>query len=115
MKPLQPFWKIVSLLILLFSAVPAYGRLFEYMPNCHGLENDLDHYFKECHHLADAAKDAVDSIGDNVVAQKLVTAYFNIHFVEANGRTVARHEDWQAWENVKSKKPVALTLNQARL
>lgn len=103
MKLHMYFFKLVSLLILLVSVVPGQGRIFEYMPNCHGLEYALDDYINECRHLADAAKDAVDNIGDNFVAQKLVTVYFSIHFVKINGRTVARHEDWEAWSSVKSK------------
>lgn len=99
------FRKLIPLLIVLVSVVPGHGRLFEYMSNCHGLERILDGYINECHHLVDAAKEAVDNIGDNVVAQKLVTAYFSIHFVKVNGRTVARHEDWEAWASVKSKQP----------
>lgn len=76
--------------------------LFEYMPNCAGKEDLLDFHIAEARKLIKAAKHAIDTVGHNIVAQKLVTSYFKIEFMPINGRAVARHKDWAEWARVKS-------------
>ena len=100
---LLPFLGLILLLSGLLSCTSAQVHHFDFMPNCAGKEDMLGEHLYESQLLATAAKNAIDNIGHDVVAQKLVTSYFKLEFTVVDGRAVPRHNDWNAWAKVKSK------------
>ena len=97
------FLGLILLLSGLLSSTSAQIHHFDFMPNCAGKEDMLGEHVYESQLLATAAKHAIDNIGHDVVAQKLVTSYFKVEFTVVDGRAVPRHNDWNAWAKVKSK------------
>lgn len=100
---LLPFLGLILLLSGLLSCTIAQIHNFDFMPNCAGKEDMLGEHLYESQLLATAAKHAIDNIGHDVVAQKLVTSYFKVEFTVVDGRAVPRHNDWNSRAKVKSK------------